>query len=597
MTVKNPYLAEFKASGGRRRDVLTRRYAWAIPDADVIRKMAEFSPSYVEIGAGTGYWARMLADAGVTVYAYDNNSWKMSEGDLWHPVARGDEKSAAKHPEAALLLVWPPYESSMGANAVAAYLDAGGKKVVYVGEGKYGCTGDSALHDLFESEFNRTGYTAIPTWEGVNDFAQFFVRRSADERDGHSQGKKIMPLSKGCSKKSFSKNISRLVKEGRPQKQAVAIAYSVARKNGCDGKSKKGKAGHAGGFAPPPIGKHLSHGFYEVSDREASALARGVHRKLPSHGRELRVELSDGRLAWLTRTPKSSTSRKWVWAIHSFEVDEVHKGILEDLRKRAPGYARTIGKTGERAGHAGGTFPLVQRISSRYGAQTRVIFADGSHVDLIGRLPKGLAIKQAKEHLGTFVNKRAVANDGLARGVDEAEVRKRLMRTFGVRRWEDVPADIRLQAGPPSMREAEARRQGGVLETWETKARRDWEDRTRRGRATGYVGSKIDARARAVEALKTGKFTKDWRAGSHEEHVDEALAQLAMRPRGVIPMTFGGSLIFDALVESGLASRDGGRFLPTKAGLAAAKKVSKEAFAGAKQILEDVPGHAWGTRS
>lgn len=39
-----------------------------------------------------------------------------------------------------------------------------------------------------------------------------------------------MPLKKGYGKKAISQNIRTEIKAGRPQKQAVAIAYSVARK-------------------------------------------------------------------------------------------------------------------------------------------------------------------------------------------------------------------------------------------------------------------------------------------------------------------------------------------------------------------------------
>jgi hypothetical protein len=51
----------------------------------------------------------------------------------------------------------------------------------------------------------------------------------------------FMPLVKGkkaSSKKGFSENIKREMHEGKPQKQAVAIAYSEARRGKKKGKKK-----------------------------------------------------------------------------------------------------------------------------------------------------------------------------------------------------------------------------------------------------------------------------------------------------------------------------------------------------------------------
>lgn len=60
-----------------------------------------------------------------------------------------------------------------------------------------------------------------------------------------------MPLKRGSSKKAVSSNIKTEMKSGRPQKQAVAIAMSMARK------AESGMKGSAASPKPYKGGKKM----------------------------------------------------------------------------------------------------------------------------------------------------------------------------------------------------------------------------------------------------------------------------------------------------------------------------------------------------
>lgn len=117
MGAKNPYYdeaarAHFKwsvlsvdpstgKSGYRTyRSSLVKQYAWAIPGATSVSRLVELSP-VIEIGAGSGYWAKMITQERGLIEAYDPNPGVHAydaNGDLWFPVREGGvERITERH--------------------------------------------------------------------------------------------------------------------------------------------------------------------------------------------------------------------------------------------------------------------------------------------------------------------------------------------------------------------------------------------------------------------------------------------------------------------------------------------------------------------
>lgn len=170
-----------------RRDEFIARYGFAVPDDEALGAIAAYSPGgVIEIGAGTGYWAHLLNGRfGVPVVAYDThpitpdgksgNTYFDRRGthESFYEVRKGDHTVLALFPDATLLLCWPPYDTPMAAECLAAYK---GDTVAYVGEGDGGCTGDEEFHDRLNYEWTEHEDIAIPQWHGIHDRLRIYKR-------------------------------------------------------------------------------------------------------------------------------------------------------------------------------------------------------------------------------------------------------------------------------------------------------------------------------------------------------------------------------------------------------------------------------------
>lgn len=158
--VGNPLLDQHRrstaqGSGEADRARLVHLYGFAIPTEEALASVAAASPGgVVELGAGTGYWARLLHERGVDIVAYDlfpppspASRW-FAGVTPWYPVVKGGEAMLQHHGHRTLMLVWPSRNEEWAARATSMYHRAGGQALVFVGEGPGGRTGDDQFHAM-----------------------------------------------------------------------------------------------------------------------------------------------------------------------------------------------------------------------------------------------------------------------------------------------------------------------------------------------------------------------------------------------------------------------------------------------------------------
>ena len=158
----------------RRR--LTRKYSFPVPTGEAIDTIASKSP-VVELGAGAGYWAKLIKAAGGQIEAWDCTPWNKSAygfTKLWFPVQRGGVAVLKRTSAKTLFLSWPCYDRPFAYKALEAFR---GETFIYIGESRGGCCGNNRFFDTLQRVWEPEKTLNLPNWLGIHDRFELYRRK------------------------------------------------------------------------------------------------------------------------------------------------------------------------------------------------------------------------------------------------------------------------------------------------------------------------------------------------------------------------------------------------------------------------------------
>jgi len=219
-------LAEWRDSC---RDFLCHLYSYATVSQSTIRKLSRILASYqqrdgiIELGAGTGYVAACLRQAGVEVQAYDlhptplnGTADPMDAANEYHgstrafyPVRQGNHqvlRTKKDWGETALLLCYPPPHSDFAYDALKQFSKRSGRVVVFIGEFK-GLTGTASFERLLQRKYRLVERFPCLCWVTDASSVSVWIRSDAKDECNIDQGISLLLPCSFCRQKESHKRL------------------------------------------------------------------------------------------------------------------------------------------------------------------------------------------------------------------------------------------------------------------------------------------------------------------------------------------------------------------------------------------------------
>mmetsp|Transcript_31871 Transcript_31871/g.46461 ORF Transcript_31871/g.46461 Transcript_31871/m.46461 type:complete len:250 (-) Transcript_31871:332-1081(-) len=142
------------------------------------------------MGAGTGYWAAVLQQRGISITPYDQSpagyNYNEYHGEVpsFCCVQRGTANSGIVPKDSILMLCYPPPGTSMAVDTVQAYC---GDTLIHIGEWR-GLTGDLLFEQHMVLQFNLIEQLPLPYWGTDATYLTIWKRKSLIKSTASSMG-------------------------------------------------------------------------------------------------------------------------------------------------------------------------------------------------------------------------------------------------------------------------------------------------------------------------------------------------------------------------------------------------------------------------
>lgn len=165
------------------RHRFVKKYSWSIPCREAINTIKQYSTSkrVLDVMAGSGFWVKLLIEAGVKAEASDinvgdKNTYKHTT--TWVPIKECDGAAMVKkNQNADIIVAWPPYDEPDGTKIINE-IKKPGTMLYYFGEGGWGCTGDNEFHEIIndQDKWHDVEHVQLPQWDGLHDSLMIYRR-------------------------------------------------------------------------------------------------------------------------------------------------------------------------------------------------------------------------------------------------------------------------------------------------------------------------------------------------------------------------------------------------------------------------------------